>query len=261
MVSKRLSALSVLLAVWLMGFPLLANATAIAHGDLAFSNLAITPAAGSVTLDGPWLFEAFAQANNSLGQINDQFNSGSSPGAVSASAAVTWASATGAASAPNDPPNLAVTGGAISNVNIPGCVTAAAFSGARGTFFNFFTLSGGGPSVNVTFGIDISGLLNAVTGPCGILAQSEVVFTLEVDGTPILFHQDLLSVGRNDAASRAIATSLSNSVLLDSDVSHFLLLEADSESRGQTEVPLPPVGALLIAGLIALAAARRARFM
>src|SRR5262245_34691898 len=133
MVSKRLSALSVLLAVWLVGFPLLANATAIAHGDLAFSNLAITPAAGSVTLDGPWLFEAFAQANNSLGQINDQFNSGSSPGAVSSSVAVTWASATGAASAPNDPPDLAAIGAASSNVNIPGCGTAAAFSTGRGT--------------------------------------------------------------------------------------------------------------------------------
>ena len=261
MMSKRFPVIAIFVAACLLGAPLHASATAIANSTLNFKNLSITPKAGGISLDGPWFLETFAHADNSLGQIDEHFMPGNSPGTVSASAAVTWASATGTASAPNDPPDFLVTGSAQSDVNIPGCGPAAAFSNGRGTLFNSFTLSSGGPNVDVQFAIDISGLLNVMTDACGIFARTETVFTLEVDGTPILFNREFLSIGRLDADSKPVSTRLSNTVTLATldleglPLSHFLLLEVDSESAGA--VPEPPVVLLLITGLAALAAARR----
>jgi hypothetical protein len=260
MTAKRWPIL-VFVAACLLGAPKPAGAMAIANSSIDFKNLAITPALGTFSLDGAWFLEAFADANNSLGQVDNGFSASVSPDSISASAAVTWASAKGTASAPNDPPDLAVTGSALSDVNIPGCGPAAAFSKGRGTMFNFFTLTGGGPSVAVTFAVDIAGLLNVMTDACGLSAMTETIFTLEVDGTPILFRDDILSIGPNDTASLSFSTTLMASVMLDSfdpagnPLSHSLLLEADSESSGL--VPEPPAGSLLIAGLAALAAVRR----
>ena len=260
MTAKRWPIL-VIAAACLLGAPKPAAATAIANSSIDFKNLAITPAAGGFSFDGPWFLEAFAEADNSLVDPSADFAFSMSPDTIGAAAAVTWASATGAASAPNSPPDLAVTGAASSDVNIPGCGPAFASSKGRGTLFNFFTLAGGGPSVDVKFAIDIAGLLNVMTDACGLSAMTETVFTLEVDGTPILFRDDILSIGPNDSASLSFSTTLMASVMLDSfdpagnPLSHFLLLEVDSESSGL--VPEPPAGLLLIAGLAALAAARR----
>lgn len=251
MMLKRFPVITVFIAACLLGAPLQTSAMAIANSTLDFKNLSITPVVGAISLDGPWFLETFAHADNSLGQIDEHFTPGNSPGTVSASAAVIWASATGTASAPNDPPDFLVTGSAQSDVNLPGPGAAAAFSKGRGTLFNFFTLSDSG---NVQFDIDISYMLQAMTDAFGVFAQTETVFTLEVDGTPILFWKDFLSIGSSNSATRAISMPLSGTVMLDAG-SHFLLLEADSESAGA--VPEPPVGLLLITGLAALVAARR----
>lgn len=261
MMLKRFPVIAVFVAACLLGAPLQASAMAIANSTLDFKNLSITPVAGGISLDGPWFLETFAHADNSLGQIDEHFTPGNSPGTVSASAVVTWASATGTATVPNDPPDFLVTGSAQSDVNLPGPGAAAAFGKSRSTLFNFFTLSGGGPSVDVQFAIDISGLLNVMTDAFGVFAQTETIFTLEVDGTPILFNREFLSIGRLDADSKAFSTHLSNTVTLaafdldGSPLSHFLLLEAETDPRGR--IPEPPVGLLLITGLAALVAARR----
>src|SRR5687767_10100581 len=168
MTSQRLPILVVVTAVCLLGAPPQADATAIANSTLDFKNLAITPAAGTFTLDGPWFLQAFAEADNSLGERVEQTTPNLppdflaiSPATVRALAKVTWAEATGSASAPNHPADPVVTGSAKSDVNIPGCGPAFASSKGRGTMFNVFTLTGGGSSVDVQFEIDISGLLRS----------------------------------------------------------------------------------------------------
>src|SRR5207249_5088327 len=119
----------------------------------------IVAATGSLTLDDVWLLQAFASANNSLGGNDAQFNFAFSPGTTSASAAVTWATADGTATALGAPPNLNVHGSATSSVNLPGCNPAAAFSTGLGTLSNSFTVSGTG-MIAVQFAIDIGGMLN-----------------------------------------------------------------------------------------------------
>ena len=262
MTSARLPGLIVFVAACLLGAPLQVGATAIASSTLDFNHLAITPAAGTFSLDGVWSLEAFAHADNSLGEIDEQFTPGNSPGMVSASAAVTWASANGAARAPNAPPDLVVAGSASSTVKIPGYGPASASGNGRGTLFNSFTLTGGGPSVSVTFEIDIWGLIDLLTDSFGVFARSETIFTLAVDGEVVLFDDRPREIGPNSGLIEPFAERLMNTVTLasvDADgmpLSHSLILEADSESRALV-IPEPPIALLVVAGLGALAAARR----
>jgi hypothetical protein len=262
MVSKRVPTL-LLLAGLCLFLPRLVAATAIANSTLNFSNLAIVPAAGLLTLDDVWLLQAFASANNSLGGNDAQFNFAFSPGTTSASAAVTWATSTGTATALGAPPNLNVSGSARSSVNIPGCNPAVAFSTGLGTLSNSFTVSGTG-TVAVQFAVDIGGMLNVMTDACGLNAFTETIFTLAVDGgDPILmglFDQHALNIGPSSSQTLPLGRHLTNTVSLDAGVSHFLLLQADSESHGQTRLPEPPSSTLLLVGFGALLwACRRGR--
>ncbi|MDQ2694653.1 MAG: PEP-CTERM sorting domain-containing protein [Pseudomonadota bacterium] len=244
---------------WLAALPLVAAsaflakdaaATAIANSSIAFGNLAITPASGFVQLPEPWTLQAFAQANNSLGENDSDFDPVFSPGAAGAAASVTWAMAAATASAPGDPPDLNVNGSANSSVNIPGCDPAAAFSRSRGTLSNFFTLAGGTGSVDVAFAVDVAGALEAMTDSCG-RAMTDTIFTLEIDGGPVLFHQRQLVVGPNSSLMLPFSERLMDSVVLEFGVEYRLQLDVDSESAART-IPEPPAGALLLFGIGAL---------
>lgn len=256
MASKRFLTL-LLLATLCLFVPRPVAATAIANSVLNFSNLTITPATGSLTFDDVWLLQGFASANNSLGGSDAQFNFAFSPGMTAATAAVTWATASGTATALDDPPNLNVSGGAISGVNVPGCGAFAAFSEGTGTLSNSFTISGTG-SVAVQFAVNIAGMLNAMTDGCGLNAFTQTTFTLAVDGgAPILFDLQASTIGPSSSLAQSFSELLTDTVFLDAGVSHFLILQADSESQGQTQVPEPPSSALLLLGVAVLLWSRR----
>lgn len=240
----------------------LAAATAIAHSTLSFENLSLEPTSGVLTLDGAWLLQVFASANNSLGESDSNFDFSLSPDALSESATVTWADASGTATALGDPPDLDVSGSAASAVDIPGCQSAAAFAEGHGTLSNSFTVSGTG-DVSVRLGADISGMLSVFTDSCGLHAFTQTIFTLAIDGgDPLLtglFDQRALSVGPNSFEQQAFSgVHLSRDVLLTAGVSHFILLQVDSESSAQT-IPEPVTGALLLAGLTGWLWTRRRR--
>ena len=173
---------------------------------------------------------------------------------MGANAAVTWADGHGTASAPASPapPDLNVTGTADSHVNIPGCVVGAAQSLGRGALYNEFMITGGTGTVNVDFSVDIAGALDVFTDECGVFAETEVIFGLELDGTPILFHNDYLYVGNNDSAILSVSESLFDTRTLEYDVPYFLYLEVDSESAG-ANTPEPSTIALMLIGLGGLA--------
>lgn len=237
-----------------------AGATAIANSDLSFFNLQITPDAGTVDLLFDWELEAFAEAKNSLGELDQDYDFSLSGGTVSADAMVTWADGHGDASAPTFfPPDLSVTGNAASNVNCPGCKPPkAASSLGRGSLFNEFVITGGLGTVDVDFSANLLGDLFVFTDKCGVFAKTEVIFGLELDGNPILFHHDLLAIGPNSLASLPVSEALFTTVPLEFDVPYFLYLEVDSESAGAV-VPEPATWALMLVGLGCLIVYRRKR--
>jgi hypothetical protein len=232
------------------------KATAIANSTLSFSNLSIVPGSGSLSLDDVWLLQAFASANNSLGSNDAQFNPAFSPGTTSASAEVIGAKANANATAAGAPPNLNVFGSATSSVNIPGCNPAAAFSSSFGSVSDSFTISGTG-TVAVQIGIDIGGMLHAMTDACGLKAMTQTIFSLQVDGNQVVFDSRLFDVGLLSLQDTVFSLHLDTTLMLDAGVTHFLLVQADSESQAQTQVVEPPTSALLLAALGALLWANR----
>ena len=268
--------------IWLLvgGFCLLAPqsvyAVALAESNLSFSNLQIVPASGTVVLT-PWGLEAFAEARNSLGELDQDYASSTSPDQVQADAAVTWANAQGDASALADPPDLNVTANANSTVDIPDHIKMAwAASDGRGSLSNLFTITGGTGSVEVDFSVDIAGSLHVLTTNNGILAETETIFTLAVinlitgDLELLLSNDDPdkpplphLLVGPNSKDDLSISETLTATPTLEFstpglEVPYFLYIEVDSESFGV--VPEPPVLALMSLGVgILVVSARKNR--
>lgn len=257
---KRFRAFAVLLVAGILLFtPRSVSATAIAFSEITFSNLEISPAAGAVQLLGPWRVQAFTQAQNSRGELAPVFDPDlDGDGMVNADAMVTFAKGHGEASAPAVPPNLNVTGSANSSVNIPGTTVAQASSVGRATLFNSFTITGGTGDVQGDFSADISGLLNVFTDRFGVKAETETTFTLELDGTPVLFRHDPLSVGPNSSRSLPFSESLFATRTLQFDTPYFLLAEVDSESSA-TNIPEPGTLVLLLTGAGVLAGYARRR--
>ncbi len=233
-------------------------ANAIANSNIDFFNLSIAPSNASLALDDVWVLETFASANNSLGENDARFDLALSPASLGVVAVVTFATGSASATALSDPADLDVTAGASSSVNIPGCNLVAAFSEGRGTLSNFFTVSGTG-SVAVQFAIDISGDLTVMTDACGLSAFTQTIFSLEVDGVPVLFDQRVLNIGRSSAQMLPFSAHLTNSIVLDAGVSHFMLLQADSESRAQTAAEPSSISLFAISAGVLMWARRRGR--
>jgi len=236
-----------LLSTLFFSAPRIVYATAIAFSDIAFFNLQITPSVGSIQFLDLWTAEAFAQASNSLGQRDQAFDF-SVGGVAVANAAVTFANGHADASALN------LTAIATSAVNIPGAQEAQASSVGLGTLFNSFIITGGTGPVEVGFSADIAGLLNVFTDETGLRARTRTIFALELDGTPILFHDLFLDVGPNSASTLAFSQILFATLSLQFNTPFFILAQVDSESLGiNTPIPEPSTITLMLVGLGALA--------
>ena len=75
-----------------------AHTLAIADSTISAISIEITPSSGTAQFLLPWEAEAYAEARNSLGELDSVFDT-SSGGLAEAAAAVTWASGYGAADA------------------------------------------------------------------------------------------------------------------------------------------------------------------
>jgi RHS repeat-associated protein len=214
-----------------------ARATAEATSQLSYNGLFISPSGGIVSLTSNWQASAYAQAG-----VNSQYNTGGSPFAT---AAGDFSIATGSASVPGLP-SINVFGGAVASNSIFGQLDASDQATARSTVWNDgFMITGGSGSVNTTFSINISGLLNLFTDTYGQSADAETVFTLQLNGNPVLFNDSLLSIGPNQSQALPISTTLSDSITLQYNTTYQLLIEADTESS-VLNVPEPGIGALAI---------------
>jgi hypothetical protein len=254
-----------------------AQATAIAHSDLIFHDLAITPSTGTVQFMGPWILQAHAIANNSLGEFAAPPGVNiDGPGTAGVSAAVTWASATGVASDPAPtPPHLDIFGGAIADGNIPGQITGSAIAQGRGTARrdrtapppqSYFQILGGTPGdpVSVAFDVFIDYELLLLTDQYGVLAEAEAIFGQELFGEDVGFVlvnwlDQYWSIGPNDSyQEKATNLLLSNTIELRYGTVYSLLNEGDAEVR-VINVPEPATLWLLPLGLSLLLARKNRR--
>jgi hypothetical protein len=274
MISKPTRLLSALLfAVFVLAIPrtLFAQmfSQAFASSELTFDNVTITPASGTLEFLGPpWTARAFAHADNSLGESRDA--SAMQQGGIALAAVhVTYADGAGGANANN------LLGFGKTTVDIPVCEDVFANAIGRGSIFNSFILTGGTGAVDVTFEADIFGELHVLTGPCGVEAITETIFTFDLFGrdsagqvisTPILARTDRLAIfGPNQRDDRIIPRIRLTKTLrllfttnLTSPIIYDVNIEADSESRGRT-VPEPSSAAAIVLGLGVLACWRRRR--
>jgi hypothetical protein len=243
---RFVSALALLLGTALMAGPQQVQATAITDSTLILSNLLITPSTGSVVFADIWSTQAFAEANNSLGEADFDFASGQGLPPSSASATVTWAAGSGFASV--DP----LIASAATAINLPGFDNNAIALG-QGSLSNLFMLAGGTGAVDVRFAMDVDGSLHGFADDVGRFS-TEVIAALELDGSPLLFYSNMLSGGPNFPDTVVpVHQALSNTLSLEFGVPYFLFLQADSESFAQN-VPEPGTLALTLLGLAGLAA-------
>lgn len=241
----RVKSLKVFVRVLVFGLVLGAASTAyadvVAITSFTVSNLQFTPATGTAVFT-PTGVSARANASNSLGQSLDNVTT-TFPFAQTG-AAVPFASAFASADAADN----SLTG--ITLASVGGCVcTAASFSVS--TLTGTLVISGGVGSVDVT----ISGLLDQVrdlrTDQFGVLAESEVLFDIFVNGVSVFNIESLIPLsGPNQFALVEGPSQLSRTIALQFGVENTITFRLSPRSLAVTnEVPEPATIVLLVSGV------------
>ena len=214
-------------------------ATAIANSSMRMQSLTITPASGTIMFSPT--AQSFAQAQNSLGQLVSNSDSGVT---ASSSAAVIWANANGSAN------SISQTVSSSANVNIPN-VTGAANSVGRGSIFDTaFSITGTSGPVSVQFSVALPYSQSLMTDIYGVQATSEVIFDLTVDGSTVLFLDSPFAIGPSTSLATSGSPTLTNSMTLTAGQTYDLYMEVDSESSGINTTPEPATLTLLLGGAL-----------
>jgi hypothetical protein len=229
-----------------------AYADAIAVSSLSASNLTIAAEGpGIVSVDPLFQTLALAHAQNTLGDVDDEFDFEiAAPAATSAS--VTWANGSSTSSD--------TTWTANSTAHIVG-VDGEANSSGQGQLFATLEVDCPGcvGSTTVDFSVDLTGLLQVQTDKFGELARAETIFNLLVNGDTLLFRDDILSIGPNGLQTLSFAPTLTGKMTLTYGTPYDLVLRVDSESEvinAFGTVPEPASVTLLCLGFGALGALR-----
>lgn len=233
------------------------QADVIVSSSISLNGLSITPMSGSVMFIPPLAASAFAEAEDSLGGFDQQFNT-ANDSATSATAATTLASANTTASAP------LLTASATSGVNIAG-ITASASSGANGgpgSFIGVFEITGAAGMVHVNFSAPLTGTQYLTTNGGGQTASSEITFYLllpDISSSPELFYDNPLTIGPDSTSVSPLSQTLSASVMLQTNTQYNLIVDVDAESSGLNITPEPSLFTLTALGLLGVFVARRRR--
>jgi hypothetical protein len=226
-----------------------AGAITVAQSAIGFRDFSLTTTAGEVSLLGPWELRAYAEASNSLGEFDSEFASALSPARLEVDAAVTWAEAVTIVEADGPAPSFGIRGSANTGVVIPNdpyCLSAQALALSRGTWLNSFLLSGAPGVSDITLSAVILGILRVEFDECTKLAETEVIFSAEIDGVPVLHRRYALS----NSTDPPFEDLLNASFQVQMNQVYGLVIEIDSESHAVTRAPIPGVVWILVPGLI-----------
>jgi len=241
----RVTSLKVFVRVFVFGLVLGVSATAygdtVAITSVTVTNLQFNPASGTAVFT-PTDVNARANASNSFGQsVNNVTNT--FPFAQTG-AAVPFASAFASANAGDN----SLVG--ITLAMIGGCSCTAASFGIS-TLTGTLVINGGTGNVDVT----ISGLLSQIrdvqTDQFGVLAESEVLFDIFVNGVSVFSVESLIPLsGPNLSALVDQISPISRTVTLQFGVENTINFRLSPRSLAiVNEVPEPATVVLLVSGL------------
>ena len=196
---------------------------------------------------------AYSQAG-----ANSQYNLGDPSSAISLDVPAPGALATGSGSASA----LGATGSSSASGYIPGAIAGFDTATGRASMGGQFEITGTTGTVNVTFSSYISGMLDLSSDIYGVFGQGESDFVLSVNGNPVLFNDQILSIGPSQSQNANIGQTLTATISLMANTPYSFVGEADSEiTVVNSSVPVPEPGevALIAGGLAMLALFSRAR--
>ena len=235
--------LRVLVFGLLLGASSTAYADTLAITSFTVGNLQFTPATGTAqfTLTNT---TARSLATNTFGQNIDNL-SNMFP-VAQATATVDFASALGTANANTNSLSTSTS----ASVNACSC-TASSFS--QVTFTGTLVIVGAEGSVNVNISALESQLRQLQTDQSGVRAQSEILFDLFVNGSPVFsFQIELLHplMGPNLSALIQSSNNLrTGTITLQAGVENTIFARLSIGSFAQSEVPEPTTVVLLVSGL------------
>jgi hypothetical protein len=242
---NRVTSLKVCVRVLAFGLLLGASSTAyadaVAISSISFSNLQFTPVTGTAVFT-PTGATTRAQAMNSLGEIQNVVST--TVPLAQATAAVTFASATGMASTTTSGATL---------VSVGGC-TCTASSFVLNIFTGTLVIVGGQGNVDVT----LSGLISAIgqvsTDELGLFAHAESFFNISVNGVPVFSNDELLIEVEGPSRTgqfQLVPHELSRVITLPFDAVNTIGISFTTASAGvnANEIPEPASVVLLVPGL------------
>jgi RHS repeat-associated protein len=228
-----------------------ARATITVDSSSSFTNITINPSSGTLYYLSAFSSSAYAQAGG---------NTQLSPVAANATdVPVPGGPATGSGTASYS----LLTGSASATGFIPDGVAGFDTSAGRASLNTTFEITNTMSPVSVTFSATIMGNLSLMSDAYGVSGQGENVFTLSINGNPVLFNDQLLSIGPSQTMNGGYSTTLTDTITLTPDTTYSLWIEADSEANvvnGTTPAPEPSVSAMAGCGLLSLLAFYKLRW-
>jgi hypothetical protein len=227
-----------------------AQASVIVSSSLSLTQLQILPAAGSVQIISPFNASAFTQVFDSLGGVDQDYNS-VDDGATSANSSTTLVSSNAAASA------VGLTVSTSSSLLIPQATASAGTEPGSpyGLLQGFFQIVGTTGPVSVELTATLNEIQSLSTTGFGHSATAEATFSLllpDISGSPILFFDDPLAIGASGFMADSSSPKLTAAVTLQANTEYYLLAETESEIKGTSMTPEPSSVSLSFVGLCAL---------